>query len=68
MSSNKILDTVKIHGKGRVQIPSSIRRHLHIEDGDVLIFYLNDKHEICIEKGYSLEKEKGRYDVTPYPY
>ena len=60
-----IIATVKVHGKGRVQIPKEVRKILNVEDGDRVYFVQNSSRKIFLEKAPILKKkEPGKYTVT----
>lgn len=65
--SRRVIATMKVHSNGRIQIPVEVRRRLHLEDGDTLHWLVNNQGEYCIEKGYSLEKERASFSTKPWP-
>lgn len=59
-----IIQTVKVHGKGRIQIPKEVRQILGISDGDLLYFVQDISGKIFLEKAPTLKKGPGKYLVT----
>jgi AbrB family looped-hinge helix DNA binding protein len=58
-----IIAAVKVHGKGRVQIPKEVRDILNVEDGDRVYFVQDNSGKIFLEKAPALkEKGLGKYD------
>lgn len=41
---------MKVYGRCRVQIPKQIRVMLDIKDGDRVLWYINDRGEVCLKK------------------
>ena len=56
-----IMDVVKIYGKGRVQIPSKIRKELQLADGDEAYWIKDPYGKYYIEKVPQLKKDGARY-------
>ena len=49
MKENKeLLASAKLTSKGQITIPKIVRETLNIEEGDSVIFYLNEKKNIKI--------------------
>jgi AbrB family looped-hinge helix DNA binding protein len=46
----EILGTSKVHNKGKVTIPSTVRDKLKINDGDIVYFYADSNGRIVIAK------------------
>ena len=40
----------RVYGEGRTTIPKEIRERLKITDGDKLLWYINEKGEVCVKK------------------
>lgn len=40
----------KVYGDGKTTIPLEIRQRLGISDGDRVLWYINEKGEVCIKK------------------
>lgn len=53
-----ILGTMKIHGRGRVQIPKRVRELLKIQDDDLVYFMQDLEGKISIEKVPQLVRGK----------
>lgn len=53
-----ILGTMKVHGRGRIQIPKRVREILKIEDDDLLYFMQDLEGKIILEKVPQLVKGK----------
>lgn len=51
---------VSVYGKGRMQIPSEVRRELQISDGDKIVWKRDLMGKFFIEKA-ELKREGGRY-------
>ncbi len=45
---NELLASAKLTSKGQITIPKIVRETLNIEEGDSVIFYLNEKKNIKI--------------------
>jgi AbrB family looped-hinge helix DNA binding protein len=63
-SDRLIVATVKVHGKGRIQIPKDIRQILNISDGERLYFIQDSSGKIFVEKAPQIKKGLGKYLVT----
>jgi len=62
MERRLVLDVAKVHGKGKVQIPSETRKRLNVKDGDRVYFILDPEGRIILEKAPSMEtKRLGKY-------
>jgi len=61
-----IIAVVKVHGKGRIQIPKEVREILGVKDGDRVYFVLDPSRRIFLEKAPDLEEKKklGKYVLT----
>jgi len=46
----RVVRVVKVHGKGRIQIPAEVRKMFEIQDGDLILIYINDRGEVCMKK------------------
>ena len=53
---NELLASAKLTSKGQITIPKIVRETLNIEEGDSVIFYLDEKKNIKISK-YSGDME-----------
>lgn len=47
----KMLGSTKISGKLRITIPKDAAQSLDVEDGDFLIFYVDEKGDHHVKKG-----------------
>ena len=45
---NELLASAKLTSKGQITIPKIVRETLNIEEGDFVIFYLDEKNNIKI--------------------
>lgn len=45
---NELLASAKLTSKGQITIPKIVRETLNIEEGDSVIFYLDEKNNIKI--------------------
>jgi AbrB family looped-hinge helix DNA binding protein len=60
-----VIATVKVHGRGRVQIPKEVRQILNIEDGDRIYLIQDASGRIFLKKAPTLKKvEPRKYVVT----
>lgn len=55
-----VVGFVSVYGKGRMQIPSEVRRELQISDGDKIVWKRDLMGKFFIEKA-ELKREGGRY-------
>ncbi len=46
--NNELLASAKLTSKGQITIPKIVRETLNIEEGDSVIFYLDEKRNIKI--------------------
>lgn len=46
--NNELLASAKLTSKGQITIPKIVRESLNIEEGDSVIFYLDEKNNIKI--------------------
>jgi len=42
----------KVEHKGRTQIPADIRKYLKLEDGDVIVWLLQEGSSVEVRKGH----------------
>lgn len=47
-NNNELLASAKLTSKGQITIPKIVRETLNIEEGDSVIFYLDEKKNIKI--------------------
>ena len=47
-NNNELLDTAKLTSKGQITIPKQIRDLLNLEQGDSVVFYVDDNKNIKI--------------------
>ena len=47
-NNNELLDTAKLTSKGQITIPKQIRYLLNLEQGDSVIFYVDENKNIKI--------------------
>jgi len=47
----KIVQVTRVFGGGKTTIPSDVRKMLGIRDGDTVVWYVNERGEVCIRKG-----------------
>lgn len=45
---NELLATAKLTSKGQITIPKIVRETLDIEEGDLVVFYLDEKNNVKI--------------------
>lgn len=48
MKKNELLASAKLTSKGQITIPKIVRDTLKVDEGDSLIFYLDDRNNIKI--------------------
>lgn len=48
MKKNELLATAKLTSKGQITIPKKVRTELKLEEGDSLLFYLDENKNIKI--------------------
>lgn len=62
MKKNELLASAKLTSKGQITIPKIVRTTLDIEEGDSVIFYLDEKKNIKISNrkdcNLTLDKDK----------
>lgn len=46
--NNELLSSAKLTSKGQITVPKIVRETLNIEEGDSVIFYLDEKKNIKI--------------------
>ncbi len=62
MSDQKnFIASAKLHGKGKIQLPSDIRKHLKIKDEDHIIFYQDREGKVFVEGAPKPRKKLGTY-------
>ena len=49
-NNNELLDTAKLTSKGQITIPKQIRDLLNLEQGDSVVFYVDENKNIKIAK------------------
>lgn len=59
----EILKTTKIYNN-RIYLPNEIRKKLEAENGDIIIFALNDREELIIFKNKKEEKKPNRFTIS----
>lgn len=47
-NNNELLDTAKLTSKGQITIPKQIRDLLNLEQGDSVVFYIDENKNIKI--------------------
>lgn len=47
-NNNELLDTAKLTSKGQITIPKQIRDLLNLEQGDSVVFYVDENRNIKI--------------------
>ena len=47
-NNNELLDAAKLTSKGQITIPKQIRDLLNLEQGDSVVFYVDEKQNIKI--------------------
>lgn len=47
-NNNELLDTAKLTSKGQITIPKQIRDLLNLEQGDLVVFYVDENKNIKI--------------------
>ena len=60
VTDGEIVDVCKLYGRGRVQIPSEIRKELQLVDGDKICWKIDPLGRYYIEKAQS-KRGGGRY-------
>lgn len=66
--SLKIIKVVKMYGKGRIQVPSEVRKMLGLNDGDRVCFMEDEEGEIVLVKAPLLKgRIKTKYSVREEP-
>lgn len=62
VASNKIfLDAAKVFGKGKIQVPKTVRGILKVMDEDRIVFYQNREGKIFVEGAPKPKKKLGTY-------
>jgi len=65
----KIIKVVKVYGRGRVQVPSEVRKMLQLSDGDRVCFMEDDEGQIVLVKAPLLKgRIKTKYFVREEPF
>lgn len=66
--SLKIIKVVKIYGKGRIQVPSEVRKMLELRDGDRVCFMEDEGGQIVLVKAPVLKGQiRTKYSVKVEP-
>jgi AbrB family looped-hinge helix DNA binding protein len=66
--SLKIIKVVKIYGKGRIQVPSEVRKMLELRDGDRVCFMEDEQGQIVLVKAPLLKGQiRTKYSVRAEP-
>jgi AbrB family looped-hinge helix DNA binding protein len=66
--SLKIIKVVKIYGKGRIQVPSEVRKMLELRDGDRVCFMEDEGGQIVLVKAPLLKGQiRTKYSVRAGP-
>jgi AbrB family looped-hinge helix DNA binding protein len=66
--SLKIIKVVKIYGKGRIQVPSEVRKMLELRDGDRVCFMEDEQGQIVLVKAPLLKgRIRTKYSVRAEP-
>ena len=65
MKKNEPLATAKLTSKGQITIPKKVRTELKLEEGDSLLFYLDENKNIKIAnmKDCKVEPEENKQQV-----
>lgn len=67
--SLKIIKVVKIYGKGRIQVPSEVRKMLELRDGDRVCFMEDEGGQIVLVKAPLLKGQiKTKYSIREKPF
>jgi len=53
--------SAKLHGKGKIQLPSDIRKHFKIKDEDYIIFFQDREGKVFVEGAPKPKKKLGTY-------
>lgn len=66
MKKNEPLATAKLTSKGQITIPKKVRTELKLEEGESLLFYLDENKNIKIAnmKDCKVEPEKNKQQVV----
>lgn len=62
--SEIILAITHIFGKGKMQVPSEVRRMMGLKDGDNVIFFQGLDERIYLQKGRPPIKRLGKYRIS----
>jgi len=57
----RFIKSATVHGKGKIQVPSIIRKRLKIEDEDQIMFYQDSEGKFFIEISHKPKKPLGTY-------
>jgi len=59
MAQEFVICIAEIYGRGRIQLKKDIREILHVRDGDSVIFFLNERGQVCIKKQEATNPRSG---------
>lgn len=55
MKNDKLIGTAKVSSQGQVTLPKVVRNNLKVNNGELVIFTINDNGEIKIKNAIELE-------------
>lgn len=58
MSEQKPYYKTRLRGRGQITLPSEIREQLQINEGDDVLFFINESGQIVVEQAQMLDPEQ----------